>query len=181
MAAVHTHEHTHMCTATHVTQHLYSHSYTHAQGAHMETNTCSTHRCASTCMLTHTHSHVYAHVVTRVHTRLHSHVHVATLTFTQYAQRQQHTVTHVPRGPIAMCMDSYMTHTLTHQLPTHELAGGEETRRCPVALATHPGTQPGLVSAAHLAGCQQVGVLRTPACTKPPGDREALRVWAPPG
>ena len=183
MATVHTHEHTiHMCTATHVTrQHLYSHSYTHAQGAHMETNTHSTHRCASTCMLTHTHSHVYAHTVTRVHTQLHSHVHVATLTFTQYAQRQQYTVTHVPRAPIAMCMDAYMTHTLTHQLPTHEVAGGEEARRCPVALATHPGTQPGLVSAAHLVGCQQVGVLRTPACTKPPGDGEALKLWAPPG
>lgn len=118
---------------------------------------------------------------TCAHTAILSHVHVATLTFTQCAQRQQHTVTHVPRGPIAMCMDSYMTHTLTHQLPTHEVAGGEETRRCPVALATHPGTRQGLVSAAHLAGCQQVGVLRTPACTKPPGDSEALRVWAPPG
>ena len=147
----------------------------------METNTHSAHRRASTCMLTHTHSHVYAHAVTRVHTQLHSHVHVATLTFTQYAQRQQHTVTHVPRAPIAMCMDAYMTHTLTHQLPTREVAGGEEARRCLVALATHPGTRPGLVSAAYLVGCQQVGVLRTPACTKPPGDGEALRVWAPPG
>lgn len=108
------------------------------------------------------------HVATLVSLRVFPSSHLLCVSWVQtgwpwpaHSHTNAHTCVHRARGCAHTHKHAHLcvhTHAQTAQ---QSLASGEEAGRCPVALATHPGTSPSLVCAARLLAVGKRGLLGT--------------------